>query len=425
MPSAPLQQSIARRRRRVGLLAAAGLVAASLPLVEAWRNHGLDLRTAVDARRALVASAQAVQTQHALAAHRPYSAAVLAGRTEQEPERLRRQQAVDADVGTLIGLLEAQQLHRALDETDQLRADWTRLLVSVGRRQMSPAASNAAHDLLAEQTFVIVDLIGSDGRLTGLVGRVVGGDAWMLAQRTLPRLAIALAAEAGDDFDPDHGLHGAPALVFHARRATREAAAALSAAYQRSADLREPAPEPALVRALSAVRQHAAALGDTEGATAAARGAARQRALAACIEARAALVARLDATIAAFATDKQLERLLLAAAGLVLLLMGLLAAAMALPSLDAEGAEGVEEGGAVGEGEQIEVTQLDRGIVGQPPPASVNAADATAGRTTASGAGRPESRDAAEALLSRLRRPRRGTTAGVDPAAAADPPADD
>jgi len=405
VPPASLQPFVTHWRRWIALAALFGVVVMSLPLVEAWRRQGLELRTAADARRALAASAQAVQMQRALAAHRPFAAAVLSGRTEQEAERLRRQQVVDSESGTLVGLLEAHQLHRALDETDQFRLDWSSLLEGIGRRKITPAASDAAHDLLAEQTFVIMDLIGSAGRLSGQVGRALHGDEWLLALQTLPRLAIALAA-AADDGPAGHAAPGNPSdaaasIRTQAARAARATAEVLRAAEARSAEPGSPAPDPALVRALVAVQQHAAAIANLQQASEEARRAAMpliRRARAAAVDANAALFARLDADLADFATAQQAQRLETAAAGLVALLAGVLAAALAFPvaTRSAEdGAPAPDEEGDVDDASDEEP----------------------------SAATRPESHGPAADLLERLRRPDPGPAAGTSPAPGADPPA--
>lgn len=329
MLPAPLQRLFAQPGHRFALLVVLGLAVIAAPLTEAWRRHGLETQTALDARRALESVSVSVKAQRALAAHRPYAAAVLAGRSEQEPERLRRQQAVDSEVGALVATLEANHLHRALDEADQLRNDWTVLLERIGRRQATPAASDAAHDLLVEQVFVIMDLATGASGLQGQVGRAFAADEMLLATRTLPRLIAALAgsseAAEGKPSLADASAARAKGVHAPARRAARAAADLL--ARLDAASEGEAAPDPALVRALVALRQSSAKLTEPGAPTAAAVG----RAWAAGIEANAALVSHLDARLEVSLAAHQQERMVVAAAGLLAMLIGAVAAALAMP----------------------------------------------------------------------------------------------
>jgi hypothetical protein len=89
MPPAAPNPSPMPRGSRFALVVTLVLGLLALPLSETWRRQGLELDAALAARRALEPLGLAVQTQRALLAHRPQAAAVLAGRGEQEDERLR------------------------------------------------------------------------------------------------------------------------------------------------------------------------------------------------------------------------------------------------------------------------------------------------------------------------------------------------
>lgn len=337
MLPAPLKRLLAQPSHRWALLAVLGLAAVVTPLAEVWRRQGLELQTAFDARSALQSVAAGLQTQRALSAHRPYAAAVLAGRDQQEPERLRRQQAVDSEVGTLVATLEAQRLHRALDEADQLRNEWTNLLEGIGRRKMPAAASDAAHDLLIEQVFVIMDLTAGAGGLQGQVGRAVRGEAWTLAMQTLPRLAADLARwpdDAALSADPS-GAN--PGTLAQARRAAKAATDLLTTLDATGAD--EPAPDPAIVHALVALQQSATHLA-TPTSAGPSPAAVVRRAHAASVEAHHALIAHLDAGLVQATSVLRLERLVVAAAGLLALVIAAFAGAMVLPRRETSPSEG-------------------------------------------------------------------------------------
>lgn len=409
MLPATLKPLLTRPGRWFALLVVLGMVIVATPVAEIWRRHGLEMQTAFDARRALDAMAAAVQTQRALSAHGPYAAAVLAGRSEQEPERLRRQQAVDGEVGTLVTALEAQRLHRALDEADQLRNDWTKLLEGIGSRQLRVAASDTAHALLVDQTFVIMDLVAGAGTLHGQVGRAFGAAEWTLVRQTLPRFALELAAWSGDAEEPaaavppavpapssggSSGRSSAPSsaaspaaaqatspsprLAPDARRAARAAAELLASLDAADAD--EPAPEPALVHSLVALRQSASHLAETASPTAV----AARRAQAASLEASNALIARLDARLVESSSVLQRERLLVATAGLLAMLIAAFAATLALPRTT------VPRG------------QADAADAADPADDNAQASEPALG--TATGAGNAESHGPASDLLQRLRR---------------------
>lgn len=312
-------------RARFALWVLAGLGALALPTTELWRRQSLELQAALDARRSLPPIALVVQTQRALLAHRPYAAAVLSGRAEQEAERLRRQQAVDGDVAALGSILEVQRLHRALAEADHLRDEWSAVLEGIGAQRLSAAASDTAHDLLVEQTFVITDLIGAIG-LKGQAGRAIDGNELAFTLHVLPRFALALAdrAAAAAPAGAATAFSSSGARLRAQARRTAAAAAELLAAIDAQTDR---AADAALVRSLVALRQSAEPLSRAALADAA----STSRALAATAQASGAMLAQLDARLGEAIAALRLERRLLAAAGLVAMLVAALAAALAVP----------------------------------------------------------------------------------------------
>lgn len=328
--SRPLRRLLALRGPRFALAVVVALALLALPCTEIWRRHGLELAAALDARQALAPAALAVQAQRALAAHRPYAAAVLSGRTEQEAERARRQHAVDGNVAALVAGLELQRLHRALAEADRLRDDWSALLEGIGRRQLDAAASDNAHDLLVEQTFVVVDLIGSTSGLAGQAARAIDAAALEFVLRGLPRYALALHAVARalpEDLPRD--ASAAPALERLLRQAHTMAARAGELLAAIDADS-ERTPDAALVHALVALKQGAQHLARTPLPDAAVA-ALTARSLAAADAAGAATLAHLDSRLAEAVALLRLERRLLGAALVVALLLAAAAALRALP----------------------------------------------------------------------------------------------
>ena len=328
MLPAPLKRFFTPPGHRFALLVVLGMTLVAAPAVEVWRRHGLALQFAVESRRGLEAVTLAVHAQRALVSHRPYAAAVLAGRNEQEGERLRRQQAVDAEVAALAAALEVRRLYRALEEADHLRDDWSTLLQGLGRRQMTAAASDAAHDLLIEQTFVIVDLVAGASGLFGAAGRAFDAEELMLALHALPRFAAALDTQIGTRIDaevPGMSPPSAHGLRTSAHRMSNAARAALAAAD--AAGAAGAPPHPSLVRALVALQQRAALLAQTPSPAAA----MLQRARSASLEATEALVARLDTGLVHSISVLHLERRAVAAAGALALLIVMLAAARVLP----------------------------------------------------------------------------------------------
>ncbi|MCW5632359.1 MAG: hypothetical protein KIT17_03410 [Rubrivivax sp.] len=325
---------------RLALWIVLAMLVVATPLAEIWRRHGSELQAVLDARDALRPVAQATHAQRSLLAHRPYAAAVLAGRQEMEAERQRRQIAVDTDLATLLATLERQRHDRALDEVDLLREGWSALLEGIGRRRLAVAASDTAHDLLIEQVFVVLDLVAARSGLRAQTGRGFAVDDAALVLDALPRftvmaMAMSRAAPGAAAAETTH-----PSA--QAGRVARAAAARLAALSAMGADA--PSPDPKLLQALAALERHAAAL----AAAGAGDPATAQRAHAAADDAGRALVAQLDADLATTAVALQRERWLLGVATAMALLIAALAAVRVVPRAapaDGVGAEDIEAPG--------------------------------------------------------------------------------
>jgi len=355
-------------QHRFALIVVLALIVVAAPWSEVWRRQGAELKTAMDARRALEPVALAAQAQRALAAHRPYAAAVLTGRSEQEAERLRRQHTVDTEFGSLVASLEAQQLHRALDETDHLRTEWSSLLEGIGRRQLPAAASNAAHDLMVEQAFVIMDLAAGAGGLHGQVGRSFGAVELEFLLHSIPRYSAALASWGGSARATGSTEAAPPALPAQAQRVARAASKLLARAatdgtaqspVARSSSSSSPSSpsSPSWEHALLALQQGASRIAPVPSAE------DTMRAEAAAAEALVAQVARLDAGLLESIETLQQERALVAAFGILALFVGALAASLALPREPDPGKAG--EGGTGSDTERSESpAEADAAITG-------------------------------------------------------------
>ncbi|MBL8340970.1 MAG: hypothetical protein JNL30_05820 [Rubrivivax sp.] len=229
MPKIVAARFIASAQRRLALAAVVVLAALAFPLGETWRRLGLEHESTLAARRGLEPARLASQAQQALSVHRPLAAAVLAGARTLEPERLRLQRMVDEQLVSLSSALESRRLARALTENDQLRHDWLALLEDIGARRLTPVASNAAHQLLIEQTFVIADLAATDSRLHSHTGRAFDGHAFALATHALPRLALALAPQLPEAVEAPEASGASGLGAEPAARAAAAATAAFSA----------------------------------------------------------------------------------------------------------------------------------------------------------------------------------------------------
>jgi hypothetical protein len=185
-----LKPPITLSGRQWALLALLAMLMVATPVAQLWRHHSADLQALLEAGLALRPIQLALATQRALFAHRPLASAVLRGLHENESTRLLRQADVDAALAPLASVLAQRRHYRALDEAHAMQEAWLQLVRAIVRRGLTPAASESAHDLIAEQAMLIVDL---EHMATGALGRVAPADAWRLALIEAPHLDMALA----------------------------------------------------------------------------------------------------------------------------------------------------------------------------------------------------------------------------------------
>ena len=335
--------------RKFAVLVVLGMSMVALPMAEMWRRLGLELRATSAAQSGLTPLVLSVQTQHALAAHRPYAAAVLSGRLDQEGERARRQREVDLRLAALGGALETRLLHRALDEADQLRIGWSTLLQGIGQRRLPLAACDTSHQLLIEQTYVIADLVAAATGLHGQAGRAFGTAEAALALVALPRYAAALSAFAASADDAAAGVDLAAAhsgaLRAAARRLAQAAADVLAQAGASDeaaasagavpADAADRALSPDLLAALMSLQQSATAVA-RDAAPQAMGAVGHAKAEQAAFSAASTLIHHLDDRLVLAQDTLRLERARAAAAGLLAAWVAALAAALALPRAQSE-----------------------------------------------------------------------------------------
>lgn len=383
MPKSMSKRFLAAAHRKLALAVVAVAAAAAFVLGAAWRDLGHEAMAALAARDGLAPARLAAHTQQALAAHRPVAAATLAGRLIDDTERLDRQRAVDDHLAPLALALEQRRLTRALTESDQLGQDWRGLLEDIGARRITPAGSDAQHQLLIEQTFVVADLAAADSRLHSLVDRAVDGPSLALATRDLPRLALAAAQSTAG------AAAGGPIPAALERRIARAVARVLAAGAQRPLDVDELQALLALQRLLGAatadIDPSATQAEPAAGAGPADRGEPLRRA---ALQASSAVLARIDHDLVAAAQALAAERRLVGAVlalDVALVLMAALLVAVRIPRRAAVGHESL----------------------GSESPSPLNdAAPADPGATAGE---RPaESEAAANALLHRLRQPALG-----------------
>ncbi len=329
MLSAPVKRFLTTPGHRFAALMALGMLVVATPIADAWRRLGLEVQAAVQARHGLAPLALAVKSQRGLMSHQPYSAAVLAGRGEMETERRLRQLDVDISLSELLISLEAWRLDRALHEADQLRQDWSDLLRGIGERQMRPAASDTAHQLLVEQTFVIADLSIVVSGLQGQAGRAFEAGELRLATQLLPRLAATLAAGPGQATQGTLAVQGDSQRRRQVQRVTQDVAQDVAQlVHQLLADSGsagrgfDPSVLQALLALRSAMEPLAAASPDATDAQHAAR---------ASLDAAAALVEHIDGGLMQAVQVLRSERQWVVFALSVALLLGTFAASLALP----------------------------------------------------------------------------------------------
>jgi hypothetical protein len=155
--------ALAPRRPRLKLLLAAALAAASvaLPLSPVWRAHSEEIEALAAERALLDPLTRAHMLQRNLLDHADVSTRVLQGRGALEPERRLRQHLVDTELVGLQATLAAGLWTRALGEAQAMAQGWRTLTWQVAQRSIRVPAARDAHQLLVEQTVVVMDLVTS------------------------------------------------------------------------------------------------------------------------------------------------------------------------------------------------------------------------------------------------------------------------
>jgi hypothetical protein len=168
------------RPPRLKLLLAATLAAASisLPLTPVWRSTDAEIEALAAERALLDPLTRAQALQRSLLGHADVAARVLRGRGALEGERKLRQHSVDADLVALQATLSAGLWTRALDETHGMAQDWRSLAWHVAQRSIGSTSAWNAHQLLVEQTVLVMDIVSA---------AVQPGDAVLLRLALQPR----------------------------------------------------------------------------------------------------------------------------------------------------------------------------------------------------------------------------------------------
>jgi hypothetical protein len=159
MPETPPPATPRRPPLKYVLLGAAGGALILLPLGQVLRYQGAELTALAAERAALDPLALALGVQRSVIAHRDASDRVLRGRPALEAERRIRQAELDQRLRDLQDTLTAGWWMRALQETQSLAGDWRQLARLVALRQINPADSLDAHQLLMEQAVQVMDLV--------------------------------------------------------------------------------------------------------------------------------------------------------------------------------------------------------------------------------------------------------------------------
>jgi hypothetical protein len=171
----------AQLRLKYALIGAAGGALIMLPLGQVLQHQGTELTALAAERASLDPFGVALSVQRGVLAHRDAADRVLRGRVALEQERRIRQSELDERLRHLQDTLGAGWWVRALRESQSLSADWQVLARRVSLRQVNPAVSVEAHQLLMEQAVQVMDLIhaaapaGSAGVLVAKAGRQLHG----------------------------------------------------------------------------------------------------------------------------------------------------------------------------------------------------------------------------------------------------------
>jgi hypothetical protein len=180
------------RLKLVALSLAAALMVA-LPTAQMLRYQALELHAAQAARAGLDPLMRATALQRALLAHRDAAREVLRGRADREPQRRLHQATVDDRAEALAAAVAVLAPPVAVEETNELRADWATLVRRIAARAVSDGDSDDAHRLLVEQTLQVIDLV-----VDPLVGAADAAAALLVAAlqaRQAAQDAVAAAEE--------------------------------------------------------------------------------------------------------------------------------------------------------------------------------------------------------------------------------------
>jgi hypothetical protein len=180
-------------RLKLAALSLAAALMVALPTAQMLRYQGLELHAAQAARAGLDPLMRATALQRALLAHRDAAREVLRGRADREPQRRLHQATVDDRAEALAAAVAVLAPPVAVEETNELRADWATLVRRIAARAVSDGDSDDAHRLLVEQTLQVIDLV-----VDPLVGAADAAAALLVAAlqaRQAAQDAVAAAEE--------------------------------------------------------------------------------------------------------------------------------------------------------------------------------------------------------------------------------------
>lgn len=180
-------------RVKLAALSLAAALMVALPTAQVLRYQGLELHAAQAARAGLDPLMRATALQRALLAHRDAAREVLRGRADREPQRRLHQATVDDRAEALAAAVAVLAPPVAVEETNELRADWATLVRRIAARALSDGDSDDAHRLLVEQTLQVIDLV-----VDPLVGAADAAAALLVAAlqaRQAAQDAVAAAEE--------------------------------------------------------------------------------------------------------------------------------------------------------------------------------------------------------------------------------------
>jgi hypothetical protein len=180
----------------VAALGVIGAVMVVLPLSQLLQRQQAELDRIMARRAVLNPIERAVDSQRSLLLHRDSAARVLRGQPELETERRVQQAEVDDRLMALAVALATGPWERAVQESDALREDWSRLAGRLLMRSLSAADSDQGHRLLVEQSLQVIDLL--DMASVGRAPDEASAPAWA-GRRALPTPGVLQAEGAALD----------------------------------------------------------------------------------------------------------------------------------------------------------------------------------------------------------------------------------